>query len=138
MLPSHTYSDSTLINLATARYTPRWIVVCIEVCLLFIALFLSFFVVERLGVYISDSIPLYKRYFLVIGVNLFFMFVFRTYSGIIRHSTFRDLFIYFLNYIFRRFTLFEKFCFLIIIFLDYVKKSRMVCYPSYFLNRRKC
>ena len=92
MLPSHTYSDSTLINLATARYTPRWIVVCIEVCLLFIALFLSFSIVERLGVHISDSIPLYKRYFLVIGVNLFFMFVFRTYSGIIRHSTFRDLF----------------------------------------------
>ena len=46
MLPSHTYSDNTLINLATARYTPRWIVVCIEVCLLSIALYLSFFVVE--------------------------------------------------------------------------------------------
>ena len=92
MLPSHTCSDNTLINLATARYTPRWIVVCIEVCLLSIALYLSFFVVERLGVYIPNSIPLYKRYFLVIGVNLFFMFIFRTYSGIIRYSTFRDLF----------------------------------------------
>ena len=88
----NTYSDSTLVNLATARYTPRWIVVCMEVLLLFIALFFSFFVVERLGVYIPDSIPLYKRYLLVIGVNIFFMFIFRTYSGIIRYSTFRDLF----------------------------------------------
>lgn len=92
MPQAHTYSDSTLVNLATARYTPRWIVVCMEVFLLFIALFFSFFVVERLGVYIPDSIPLYKRYLLVIGVNIFFMFIFRTYSGIIRYSTFRDLF----------------------------------------------
>ena len=92
MPQAHTYSDSSLVNLATARYTPRWIVVCIEVFLLFIALFFSFFVVERLGVYIPDSIPLYKRYLLVIGVNIFFMFIFRTYSGIIRYSTFRDLF----------------------------------------------
>ena len=92
MPQAHTYSDSTLVNLSTARYTPRWIVVCMEVFLLFIALFFSFFVVERLGVYIPDSIPLYKRYLLVIGVNIFFMFIFRTYSGIIRYSTFRDLF----------------------------------------------
>lgn len=92
MRQAHTYSDSTLVNLATARYTPRWIVVCMEVLLLFIALFFSFFVVERLGVYIPDSIPIYKRYLLVIGVNIFFMFIFRTYSGIIRYSTFRDLF----------------------------------------------
>jgi len=88
----NTYSDSSLVNLATARYTPRWIVVCMEVLLLFIALFFSFFVVESLGVYIPDSIPIYKRYLLVIGVNIFFMFIFRTYSGIIRYSTFRDLF----------------------------------------------
>lgn len=88
----NTYSDSTLVNLATARYTPRWIVVCMEVLLLFIALFFSFFVVERLGVHIPNTIPLYKRYLLVIGVNIFFMFIFRTYSGIIRYSTFRDLF----------------------------------------------
>ena len=92
MPQAHTYSDSTLVNLATARYTPRRIVVCMEVFFLFIALFFSFFVLERLGVYIPDSIPLYKRYLLVIGVNIFFMFIFRTYSGIIRYSTFRDLF----------------------------------------------
>ena len=92
MPQTHTYSDNTLVSLATARYTPRWIVVCMEVLLLFIALFFSFFVVERLGVYIPDSIPLFKRYLLVIGVNIFFMFIFRTYSGIIRYSTFRDLF----------------------------------------------
>ena len=92
MPQAHTYSDSTLVNLATARYTPRWIVVCLEVLLLFIALFFSFFVVERLGVHIPNTIPLYKRYLLVIGVNIFFMFIFRTYSGIIRYSTFRDLF----------------------------------------------
>jgi len=92
MPQAHTYSDNTLVNLATARYTPRWIVVCMEVLLLFIALFFSFFVVERLGVHIPNTIPLYKRYLLVIGVNIFFMFIFRTYSGIIRYSTFRDLF----------------------------------------------
>ena len=92
MRQAHTYSDSTLVNLATARYTPRWIVVCMEVFLLFIALFFSFFVVERLGVHIPNTIPFYKRYLLVIGVNIFFMFIFRTYSGIIRYSTFRDLF----------------------------------------------
>ena len=92
MLHTHIHSESILINLATARYTPRWIVVCIEVFLLFITLYFSFFIIENLGIYIPNVISLYKKYLLVIGVNIFFMFIFKTYSGIIRYSTFRDLF----------------------------------------------
>ncbi len=92
MLHSQTYNESTLFHLATARYTPRWIVVCIEVVLLFIALYFSFFMVSLLGIPIGEKIPFYQRYGLVIGVNVLFMWLFRSYSGIIRYSTFRDLF----------------------------------------------
>ncbi|ATA89111.1 polysaccharide biosynthesis protein [Capnocytophaga stomatis] len=86
-----TYNERNTIDLSTLRYLPRWIVLIIDICLSIFSLFVSFYLLNGLEVKDSDNLLLYQKYILIIGVNIIFMLVFRTYSGIIRHSTFTDL-----------------------------------------------
>ena len=46
-----------------------------------------------------------KKCSLIVGVNVFFMIIFRTYSGIVRHSTFIDLSKIFLSIVYTIFVL---------------------------------
>ncbi|MFK8270504.1 SDR family NAD(P)-dependent oxidoreductase [Capnocytophaga stomatis] len=86
-----TYNERNTIDLSTLRYLPRWIVLIIDICLSIFSLFISFYLLNGLEVKDNDNLLLYQKYLLIIGVNIIFMLVFRTYSGIIRHSTFTDL-----------------------------------------------
>ncbi|ATA68454.1 polysaccharide biosynthesis protein [Capnocytophaga cynodegmi] len=86
-----TYNERNTIDLSNLRYLPRWIVLIIDICLSIFSLFVSFYLLNGLEVKDSDNLLLYQKYLLIIGVNIVFMLVFRTYSGIIRHSTFTDL-----------------------------------------------
>src|SRR5690606_28032019 len=69
-----------------------WIILLIDIILIFFATAFSAYIIEKLSyhteVFYSDA-PMYS---LIIGVNVVFMYVFKTYAGIIRHSTFIDLF----------------------------------------------
>lgn len=86
------YSGNNLVNLTDIRYLPRWIVLFIDVLILIFSLALSFVIVEALNVKPYSSISVFQKFLMVISVNVLFMYMFKTYSGIIRHSTFMDLF----------------------------------------------
>ena len=80
-----------LLNLANIRYLPRYIIIAIDVFLIGVSTFLSFKILEKV-LYHSDFIAeSFAGYALIIAVSLFYMYVFKTYAGIIRHSTFYDL-----------------------------------------------
>lgn len=91
-LRSKIYDGDNIVNLSNIRYLPRWLVILIDLVLSVFSFSASFFILNQLDILVVQSISLYKICFLVVGVNLFFMIVFRTYSGIIRHSTFIDIF----------------------------------------------
>lgn len=86
-----TNSEQRIIELSNLRYLPRWIVLFIDLFICVVSLFVTFFLLNGLGIE-NNIIPVYQKYLLIIGVNLCFMLIFKTYSGIIRHSTFFDLF----------------------------------------------
>ncbi|MCG9793914.1 polysaccharide biosynthesis protein [Flavobacterium algicola] len=71
-------------------YLPRWIIVIIDFVVLIGAFFMTFLLFKGTGLnYVKmDSIFLYFGSFLLL--NLFFFWLFRTYSGIIRHSSYID------------------------------------------------
>ncbi|HLA56740.1 MAG TPA: nucleoside-diphosphate sugar epimerase/dehydratase [Flavobacterium sp.] len=72
-------------------YLPRWIIFVIDVFIVLIANIITFFVIYNLtseDFYKHLNIPI--RYSLIISVNAVFFLLYRTYSGIIRHSTFID------------------------------------------------
>ncbi len=73
-------------------YLPRWIIFLIDVCIVAVANIITFAIVSSL----TELQPHYKplnqpmRYVLIIAFNALFFMFYRTYSGIIRHSTFLD------------------------------------------------
>lgn len=81
-----------MMSLSDVRYLPRWIILMIDILLVFCATFFSSYIIERINYSTKifyDNIPMYV---LILVVNVIFMFVFKTFAGIIRHSTFIDLF----------------------------------------------
>lgn len=82
---------NVLLNLANIRYLPRYIIIAIDVFLIGVSTFFSFKILEKVlnhSDFIAES---FAGYALIIAVSLFYMYVFKTYAGIIRHSTFYDL-----------------------------------------------
>src|SRR5690606_35895797 len=85
-----------LINSITERrfrnlaYLPRWIIFLIDVLIVLFANIITYFIIYNLTKYFYHNLNLPVRYALIIFVNAVFFMFYRTYSGIIRHSTFID------------------------------------------------
>jgi len=96
-LKTKLYSGDNLMNLSDVRYLPRWVVLFIDIFFVSLAIFFSCYLIEKLS---YNTIKVFSNrglmYLLIMGVSVVFMFMFRTFSGIIRHSTFIDLFKLFL------------------------------------------
>ena len=86
------YVGDNVVNLTEIRYLPRWIIFFIDIVILLVSIVMSYGILFTLGVSPYNTLNIFSKYLLIIGVNVFFMFLFKTYSGIIRHSTFIDLF----------------------------------------------
>lgn len=91
-LKSNIYSGDNIVNLSDVRYLPRWVILLLDIFLLLVSIIFSYYILDKLGVRQVHTLEVYQKYLLIIGVNVFFMFIFKTYAGIIRHSTFIDLF----------------------------------------------
>lgn len=86
------YNGDNILKLTELRYIPRWIVILIDVLIILFSILLSYFLLEKLHVKVNFPQYLTEKRILLIAVNVFFMFVFKTYAGVIRHSTFFDFF----------------------------------------------
>ncbi|WP_288374565.1 nucleoside-diphosphate sugar epimerase/dehydratase [Chryseobacterium culicis] len=87
------FGGDNVVNLSDVRYLPRWIILVIDIIILVISLFLSTYIIEKITkqefIYHEDKSMIFA---FIILINTAFMYVFKTYAGIIRHSTFIDLF----------------------------------------------
>ena len=86
------YSGDNLVSLSDVRYLPRWMVLLIDVAILAISIVISYLILQNLNAIFYQSVPPYGKYSMIIIVNVVFMYLLKTYAGIIRHSTFIDLF----------------------------------------------
>lgn len=91
------YSGDNLMNISDLRYLPRWVILMIDICFVAAAIYLSKYLVEKLSFSTNEVFPHGEVVTLmIIVISVLFMILFRTYAGIIRHSTFIDLFKLFL------------------------------------------
>jgi FlaA1/EpsC-like NDP-sugar epimerase len=77
-------------NIHNLSYLPRWIIVLIDFTVLVLAFSLTYLIYNRAGLeYITTT---HKAIYIssLFGINIFFFWLFRTYSGIIRHSSYID------------------------------------------------
>jgi len=82
--------DNLKVNIRNLSYLPRWIVVLIDLFILVLSMTFTYFIFKVTG---TDFILTSKKILFLVSyfaVNIFFFWFFRTYSGIIRHSSFID------------------------------------------------
>ena len=85
------YDGDNSLKLLDQSYLPRWIVVLLDTLLSVLALFLVYFILLGTPIKFLNVISLPLQGVVFLAVTLFYFFVFKTYSGIIRHSTFIDI-----------------------------------------------
>lgn len=71
-------------------YLPRWMVFFIDIFLTVVSSEISYLIVRSLHVKFYNTLDVPSRYGIIVLVNIVFFIVFKTYSGIIRYSTFID------------------------------------------------
>ena len=78
------------LRISSLRYLPRWMVFLIDIMLLLMSLYATFYVLNKVAL-LPQYLPIRWKYIIIISINVVMMYCFRTYSGIIRHSTFIDI-----------------------------------------------
>jgi FlaA1/EpsC-like NDP-sugar epimerase len=84
------FNPDSGLNLRNLSYLPRWIILMIDFCAILLSGIVSFYLLKGLGLQYfqhTDEGYFIAWYFIA---NLFFFWWFKTYSGIIRHSSFID------------------------------------------------
>jgi len=71
-------------------YLPRWIIFCIDISIVVFVNIFSYWLFRFLHISFYNTLNPIFRYGLVVLINGFFFLFFKTYSGILRHSTFID------------------------------------------------
>ena len=86
------YNGDNVVKLTELRYMPRWAVLLVDILIVLVSIVLSYYLLDELHVKINFPNYIIGQKLLLVLVNVFFMYIFKTYAGIIRHSTFFDFF----------------------------------------------
>jgi FlaA1/EpsC-like NDP-sugar epimerase len=71
-------------------YLPRWIIFVIDISIVLVATLINYLIIDSLSVSFESPLDRPISSIIVVFVNACFFVFFRTYAGIIRHSTFID------------------------------------------------
>jgi FlaA1/EpsC-like NDP-sugar epimerase len=82
--------DNFRFSIHNLTYLPRWIIVLIDCSVLVLAFFFTYFIFKGSGLNYIVTSHFFVFVSFLLGVNVFFFWLFRTYSGIIRHSSYID------------------------------------------------
>ena len=85
------YTGDNKLRLLEQRYLPRWIVILLDTFLCATAALITYVILKDTRINFREILSIQLQGFIVVGVNVLFFFLFKTYSGIIRHSTFTDI-----------------------------------------------
>lgn len=88
--------NDNVLDLADLKFLPRWVILVIDLIIIITSLLASHLLILGLEVNHYKVFPLGYVFLFILAVNVLFMYIFKTYLGVIRHSTFVDLFKIFL------------------------------------------
>lgn len=86
------FSQDNKLDIRNIKYLPRWAILVIDLGIVVVAGILTVLVMRDLTNNFYSFFSMKQRMSLAIAVNLIFFFVYRTYAGLIRHSSFVDAF----------------------------------------------
>ena len=82
--------ENLRFNIRNLSYLPRWIIVLFDISVLILAFFGTYILFKGTGLDYIISTRNFTFVGMLLGFNIFFFWLFRTYSGIIRHSSYID------------------------------------------------
>jgi len=82
--------DNLRFSIHNLGYLPRWIIVLIDISVLIVSFSLTYLLFNGTGLDYIITTHVLTFIGLFFGINVFFFWLFRTYSGIIRHSSYID------------------------------------------------
>ncbi|MCW5520385.1 polysaccharide biosynthesis protein [Aureitalea sp. L0-47] len=85
------YRGDNGLKILDQRYLPRWIVLLIDIFLAIFSMVLVYLIILGTPINFKGYISLPGEAAIILAVQIVFFFVFKNYSGIIRHSTFTDI-----------------------------------------------
>ncbi|OAB77323.1 polysaccharide biosynthesis protein [Cochleicola gelatinilyticus] len=85
-------SNDNELDIRNVKYLPRWSVLLIDTFLLICSIVLTVLILNDLNIKYLKLLNITQQVLLVIGVNFTFMILYKTYAGLIRHSSFMDAF----------------------------------------------
>lgn len=76
-----------------ADYLPRWGVLLLDLLIVFVAFVVSYIIGSNLLEYDTNYLllPIWSQVLILLAIQTFFFWMFHTYSGILRYSTFVDI-----------------------------------------------
>lgn len=87
---SNLFSKENRLDILNIRYLPRWAVLFIDTIIVLIALGITYFLLFDAGIPLFTTITKLQQLEVAIGVNFIFLLIFKTYAGLIRHSSYMD------------------------------------------------
>lgn len=84
------FSEENKLDILNIRYLPRWAVLFIDTFIVLVALVLTYFLLDDIEIRPLDTITMWQQLGVILGVNFVFLLIFKTYAGLIRHSSFMD------------------------------------------------
>ena len=121
--------DNLKFSFQNLSYLPRWIIVMIDLAVIMISFFFTYLLFRGTGLdYIRTP---HTGLFIgsLFGVNIFFFWLFRTYSGIIRHSSYIDA----IKLLFSQFTVLVVFLVLNFVY-ELVTGNKAILNTALFIN----
>ncbi len=79
------------INIQDIKYLPRWVIFYIDVIIVTLSILLNYALLFSLNADLETVLSINLKIFIYIVSNALFFIIFRTYSGLVRHSTYVDV-----------------------------------------------
>ena len=82
--------EKNISYLKTIQYLPRWIIFSIDICIVIFSALMSHLILKGVGIEFESLLPASLVFLLFIAVHAFFFLYFKTFTGIVRHTTVND------------------------------------------------
>jgi FlaA1/EpsC-like NDP-sugar epimerase len=86
------WSSDVFSHLTNLKYIPRWVVLSFDILICLVSYYLSFHISEKIyNTVLDDRIfTVFQRLGIVMTLQVFFFWIFHTYSGVLRYSSYVD------------------------------------------------
>ncbi|MDD4969622.1 MAG: nucleoside-diphosphate sugar epimerase/dehydratase [Paludibacter sp.] len=86
------WSSDVFSHLTNLKYIPRWVVLIIDFFLCVVSYYIAFYISSRIYNSTMDDriFNVFQRFGIIISLQFVFFWVFHTYSGVLRYSSFVD------------------------------------------------